>query len=330
MPFCSFGIDLGSTTTVVCRPEHGLVLQEPALMLVRAEDHRSEPLLVGADAERLQGRVGNGVTVIRPFREGAVADLPAARAYLTSVLRRITPRPWDRMRPRATLSVPTGATALERRALLEVAEEAGFGRVILFPGPVAGAVGCGLDPMEPRVRLVIDVGGGRSEAVAFCYGDVLTSRSNRIAGEEMTLALRRHLRQQHHLSVDELTAERAKRMATAPNGPVVLEGRDLESGRPRLVTMSAQEVEEVLSPVCTEIAEAMAECLEELPPLAVIDVLQDGVLVLGGGALVPALAEAVTAAFTASARVAERPLTCVAEGAAACTRRPDLRRAYAL
>ncbi|HZV49305.1 MAG TPA: rod shape-determining protein [Candidatus Dormibacteraeota bacterium] len=330
MPFCSFGIDLGSTTTVVCRPGRGLVLQEPSLMLIRAGDRRPEPILIGAEAQRLQGRIRNGMAVVRPFRDGAVADLPAARAYLASVLRRITPRPWDRMRPRAALSVPTGSTALEQRALLEVAEEAGFGRVVLVPGPIAGAVGCGLDPMEPRVHLVVDVGGGRSEAVAFCYGDVLTSRSSRIAGEEMTLALRRHLRQRYRLIVDELTAEGAKTAATAPNGPLVLEGRDLESGRPRLVTMSVQEVGEVLSPVCEEIAEALAECLEELPPLAVMDILQDGVLLFGGGALVPALTEVVAAAFAAPVRVAERPLTCVAEGAAACMRWPDLRQAYAV
>src|SRR5579875_3894046 len=124
MPFCCFGIELGSTSTVVCRLGQGLVLQEPSLMVVRVGDHRSEPVLVGFEAQRLQGRLRNGLAVLRPFRDGAVTDLLAARAYLTSVLRRVTPRPWDRMRPQVTLSVSISSTALERRALLEVAEEA--------------------------------------------------------------------------------------------------------------------------------------------------------------------------------------------------------------
>ncbi|HLH71074.1 MAG TPA: rod shape-determining protein [Candidatus Dormibacteraeota bacterium] len=330
MPFCRFGIDLGSTSTVVCRLGQGLVLQEPSLMVVRTGDHRPEPVLVGFEAQQLQGRLRNGLTVVRPFRDGAVTDLLAARAYLTSVLRRITPRPWDRMRPQAMLSAPAGSTALERRALLEVAEEAGFGRVTLIPGPIAGAVGCNLDPMEPRVHLAVDAGGGRFEAMAFCYGEVLASRSSRIAGEEMTFALRRHLRQQHRLVVADLTAESVGMSVREPNGPLVLEGRDLESGKPRLITMSAEEVGEVLDPVGEEIAEALAECLEELPPLAVMDVLQEGVLLFGGGALVPGLAEVMARAFGAPVRVAEQPLTCVAEGAAICARRSDLRQAYAL
>ena len=192
-----FGIDLGTANTVVCHQRRGVVLDEPSVMVVRASGARSRrvrPLLVGHEARDLVGRCPVGLTTMRPLHDGVIVDLEAARGFLVGMMSKVATPAWQRVRPRAVIEVPAGATALERRALLEVADEAGIRKPSLIPEPIAGALGCGLDPLEPRAHMVMDVGGGTSEITAFCYGGVLAHRSSRIAGDELTLALYRYLR----------------------------------------------------------------------------------------------------------------------------------------
>ena len=221
------------------------------------------------------------------------------------------------------IGVPAGATALERRALLEVADEAGIRRPELIPEPIAGAVGCGLDPLEPRAHMVLDIGGGTSEITAFCYGGVLSHRSSRIAGDEMTLTLYRYLRSEHQLLVGELTAEALKCGVDAEEGlSSVVQGIDLATGRPRLKTLESAEVLEALRPTADAIIAALAGALDDLPPQAADDILTDGITVFGGSSLLRGFDKLVESAFAFPVRMAERPLTCVAEGAARCLARP--------
>jgi rod shape-determining protein MreB len=327
-----FGIDLGTANTVVCHSRRGVVLDEPSVMVVRTSEARSRrmrPLLVGHQARDLVGRCPVGLTAVRPLHDGVIVDLEAARAFVVGLMDMVATPAWQRIRPRAVIGVPAGATALERRALVEVAHEAGIRKAELIPEPIAGAVGCGLDPLEPRAHMVVDIGGGTSEITAFCYGGVLSHRSSRIAGDEMTLSLYRYLRAEHQLLVGELTAEALKCRIDAEEGlSSVVQGIDLATGRPRLVTLESAEVLEALRPTADAIIAALAGALDDLPPQAADDILTDGVTIFGGSSLLRGFDKLVEAAFAFPVRMAEHPLTCVAEGAARCLADLDVVRAY--
>ena len=229
------------------------------------------------------------------------------------------------------IGVPAGATALERRALLEAAEEAGIGRAHLLPEPVCGAVGCGIDPLQPRTHLVVDIGGGTSEVAAFGSGGMLTYRSSPLAGDEMTLALYHYIRHEHQLVVGELMAEQVKiRACTEPNPSMVVEGRDVATNRARVVNLAPEEVAEAVTPVTNEIFSTLAGCLEDLPPQSVSDVMGEGVVVVGGGSLIPGFGKRLEDAFGFSVLMAEDPLTRVAEGGARCLANRDALDAYAV
>lgn len=324
-----YGIDLGTANTVVCRASGAIVLNEPSVMVVRTDDHR-RAVLIGSAARELVGRTPVGMETIRPIRDGVITDLNTARAFVISILLRVNRRPWERLRPRCVVGVPTGATSLERRALVEAVEEAHVGRVDLIPEPIAGAVGCGLDPLARRAHMVVDVGGGTAEVTAFCFGGVLAAKSSRIAGDEMTVALQQHLRRDHHLLVGELTAEDLKFRLRNPEGPgpLLVEGRDLVTSRPALISLDPDELSDALSPTVDGIVEALAACLAELPPQATGDIMQEGVLVFGGGSLLQGFAGRLEEAFGFSVRYAERPLTCVAEGAASILGQPNVVAAF--
>jgi rod shape-determining protein MreB len=324
-----FGIDVGTANTVVCDAIEGIVLDEPSVMLAKAGFPRRGVVAVGRDACELIGRSPAGVRAVRPLQDGVITDLESAQVYLRSVLHRIAPRPWSRARLRATIGVPVGATALERRALLEAADEAGIRQACELPEPIAGAVGCGIDPLERRAHLVVDVGGGTAEVTAFCYGGILAHRSCRVAGDEMTLAVTHHLREHHQILIGELTAEQVKIQASTADKPsLVVQGRDAGSGRPRLATVNLDELTEVVSPVIDNIIKTLADCLDELPPQATGDILADGVALFGGGSLTRGFADSLERAFGFPVKLADRPLMCVAEGAALTLRSADLLAAF--
>ncbi|HYW24900.1 MAG TPA: rod shape-determining protein [Terriglobales bacterium] len=327
-----FGIDLGTANTVVCHPRRGIVLNEPSVMVVRAEGKgRPRPLLVGHAARELIGRTPVGIVTVRPLHDGVITDLESARAFIVAILRLVARRPWERVRPRAVIGVPVGATSLERRAVVEAAEEAGIGKASLIPEPVAGAIGSSVDPLEPRAHLVVDIGGGTAEVTAFCFGGILAHRSCRVAGDEMTIALYQYLRQEHGIVVGELTAEDIKLRVGADGEDgtsLVVEGRDAASGRPRLVTLATDEVVQAIQPTSDGIIQALASCLEDLPPQTVSDIMAEGLLAFGGGTMLRGFAPLLEEAFGFRVHLVERPLTCVAEGAAACLAHPEVLAAY--
>lgn len=315
-----YGIDLGTANTVVCKPPGAIVLDEPSVMVMGTNGTARDPILVGTPARELVGRTPVGMMTVRPIRDGVITDLPTARTFIIAILRRVTASRWQRIRPRAVVGVPSGATSLERRALVEAVEEAGVERVDLIPEPIAGAVGCGVDPLTPRARMVVDVGGGTAEVTAFCFGGILASRSCRIAGDEMTVALHQFLRHEHGILVGELTAEDIKvrlRGIDAAAGSLVVEGRDLVTNRPKLVSLDAGEVAEALRPTVDGIVEALGSCLDDLPAQAVGDIMQEGILAFGGGSLLQGFEARLEEVFGFGVHHAARPLTCVAEGAAA-------------
>lgn len=300
-------------------------------MIVRVNSERgAEPVAVGAQARELMGRTPAGMEAVRPLQDGVITDLVAAKTFITAILRRIPAQPWEKIRPRAVIGVPAGATSLERQALLEAADEADLGHVDLIPEPIAGAVGAGLDPMTTRAQMVVDVGGGTAEITAFCFGGVLTSRSCRIAGDEMTAALCHYLRQQHGLLVGELSVEDAKKeVGAARNGSVRVEGRDAASGRPRALELKGADVSAALAPTVDAIVEALASALtEDLPPQAVSDIMKDGLVAFGGGSLLRGFGPRLEEAMGFKVRVADEALFCVARGAAQCLVRPAILKAF--
>ncbi|MCW4353862.1 rod shape-determining protein [Hoyosella sp. YIM 151337] len=323
------GIDLGTANTVVGSPSQGIILNEPSVMLVRNKDpHRA--ILVGSEARQLVGRTPDGMSTVRPMRDGVIVDLDSARAYLKAIIRKVVPRWQLAVRPRGVIAVPAGATPLERRALLEVGQEAGLRKVALIPEPVAGAFGAGVNPLEPRVHLVVDIGGGTAEMTAFCFGGILAHQSCKLAGDELTSALYHYLRAEHSVVVGELTAENAKiHMHDSGGHSLVIEGRDASTGRARIVTLAPEEVADALRPTTTEIVHALAACQEELPAQAVCDVLAEGLIVIGGGALLGGLTQLLEEASGFPVKVAERPLTCVAEGATSCLSHQEVLSAFA-
>lgn len=325
-----FGIDLGTANTVVCDVEQGILLQEPSVMLIRpGAGRRPEVVALGREACELLGRTPTTVSVIRPVHDGVITDLETTRTYLRILLHRLEPRRWQRTRVRAVLGCPVGITALERRALLEAADEAGITKATALDEPIAGAIGCGIDPLERRAHLVVDVGGGTAEVTAFCFGGILAHRSCRVAGDEMTLAVAHHLREHHQMLVGELTAEQVKIEAGLADEPALaVQGRDAASGRPRVASISLTEVNEVVQPVTDAIIQTLSACLDELPPQSVGDVLAEGIMLFGGGALVRGFAGSLERAFGFPVKLSDRPLTCVAEGAAASLHIPALLSAY--
>jgi rod shape-determining protein MreB len=322
------GIDLGTANTVISDVRRGIVLDEPSVMLLKRGGARRERVLaVGKEAAELLGRAPAEFLAVRPLHDGVVVDLETTRLYLRSVLAKAGRRVWAGF-VRAVIGVPVGATALERRALLEAAEEAGIRPATTLDESIAGAVGCGVDPMERRVHMVVDVGGGTAEISAFCFGGILTHRTSKLAGDEMTLAVHRYLREGHQLLVGELGAEDVKIRAGAEDGPLVVQGRDAATGRPRLVTVPVAEIAEAVRPITDEITRTLATSLDDLPPQALGDVLAEGVLVIGGGSLVRGFADDLERALGLPVKLAEEPLTCVADGAARALRTPRLLAAY--
>lgn len=324
-----FGIDLGTANTVIGDPERGIILNEPSVMLTKKTDpHKA--VLVGHQARELIGRTPNGYQTVRPLRDGVIVDLEQARAYIVAIIRTVTPN-WRRyLHSKAVIAVPAGATALERRALLEVAHEAGLRKVALILEPVAGAIGAGVDPLEPRAHLVVDLGGGTAEITGFCFGGVLTHRSCRVAGDELTNTLYQYLRVEHQLVVGELTAEKLKlgMQGDDDSEPLVVEGRDAATGRARLVTLETEEVVDALRPTTMEIVNTLTACLEDLPAQAVGDVMSEGLLAMGGGSMLRGFTQLLEESFGFPVKTAERPLTCVAEGATKCLDRPDILAVY--
>lgn len=327
----AFGIDLGTTSTVVCQRRRGVVWGEPTVMTVRRESRGSRiaPVMIGHEARSLIGRCPVELAVVHPVRDGVVIDLEAARAFLAAVLSSARRTHWLKVRSRAVLAVPAGATPLERRGLLEAADDAGVFRPRLISGPLAGAVACGIDPFDRRAHMVVDVGGGTAEIVAFCYGGILAMRSCRVAGDEIDLALTQYLRTEHHLLVGELTAEDVKcQVSSEPDPSLVVHGLDATNGRPRLVALAAAEVMDVVRPTIDTMVTTLVSCFDQLPPQVIDDILREGVCLFGGGALLGGFDKLLQDALGFPVWLAERPFTCVAEGAAACVGRRALLSAF--
>ena len=309
-------VDLGTANTLVYLRGHGIVLTEPSVVAV--EERTGEVVAVGELARRMLGRTPATITATRPLRDGVIRDVGVTQ----QMLRHFISRALDgrRGRPRVMVCVPSGLTPLERRAVLEAAHEAGAREALLIAEPMAAALGTGLPVGEPVGQLIVDVGGGTTEVAVIALGGIVTSRSIRVGGDALDEALAAYVRREHNFVIGLQTAEDLKfRVGSAypgaVNAPAEVRGRDLTLGVARSVMLDPEVVRSVLDPIIGQVVGAIIETLSETPPELAADVMSNGLMLAGGGALLPGLDERLRRETGLAVHVADSPLTCVAMGA---------------
>ncbi len=314
-------IDLGTANILVFLKGQGVVLNEPSVIAMTETDGRTRILAVGQEAKQMVGRTSGHIRAIRPLRDGVIADFDIAQEMIKYVIRKVHNRR-SFVTPRIVISVPSGATPVERRAIREAAEAAGARRVYLIEEPMAAAIGAGLPVMEPTGSMVVDIGGGTTEVALISLGGIVYSHSMRVGGDAMDDHIVSYLRRTHNLLIGEATAERIKLemgSASAPedgDGLVSeIRGRDLITGVPKALVISERELAASLAEPVNAIVEAVGVALEQSAPELAADIVDRGILLAGGGALLRNLDDVLRRATGLPVSIAEDPLTCVALGA---------------
>ena len=318
------GIDLGTCNTLVAVRGQGIVLNEPSVVAVRKGTNqvlitRNGPA-VGWVAKEMLGKTPGAITAIRPLKDGVISDFEITEAMLGYFIRKVTGKSrW--VGPRVVISIPSGITAVEKRAVFDSAERAGARRTFLLEEPIAAAIGAGLPFAEATASMIVDIGGGTTEVAIMSLADIATCESVRVAGDDMDEAIINHMKRTYNLMVGEQTAERIK-IEIGSASPLEKEmsmevrGRDMISGLPRKTTVTSEEVREALMEPVTSIAEAVTRTLERAEPELAADLVENGITMAGGGSLLRGLPAVIGKATGLDVKLAEDPLTCVARGTA--------------
>ena len=316
------GIDLGTCNTLVCVAGEGIVLNEPSVVAVRKGTNEvldtQDGKAVGLAAKEMLGRTPGSITAIRPLKDGVIADFDITQAMLGYFIRKVHGNR-GLVHPRVVIAVPSGITAVEKRAVLNSAERAGARRVYLIDEPKAAGIGAGLPIHEPRASMIVDIGGGTTEVAVLSLSDIAVCTSIRVAGDDMDEAIMNYMRRTYNLMIGPQTAENIKIQigSTAPLPEELkteVKGRDMISGLPRRAVIASEEVREALKEPVGQIIEAILHTLEQLEPELAADLVDHGVCVAGGGALVRGLDTVLAKASGLDVRIADDPLTCVARG----------------
>ncbi|MEO0416048.1 MAG: rod shape-determining protein [Verrucomicrobiota bacterium] len=311
------GIDLGTANTLVALREHGIVLREPSVVAVKSGTNNV--LAVGDDAKRMLGRTPGNIVAIRPLKDGVIADYEVTEAMLKHFVRKVNNRRF--FRPRIVIAVPSGITEVEKRAVKESAAAAGAREVHLIEEPMAAAIGIGLPVQEPAANMIVDIGGGTTEVAIISLSGIVYSRSLRVAGDELDESIIQYLRRAYSLVIGERTAEEIKiRMGSAypqkRESSVEVKGRDLVAGLPKTVTITTSEVREAMIEPLNAIVESVRVTLERCPPELSADLVDRGIMLAGGGALLRGMDQLLTEETGLPVHVAEDPLSAVAAGTA--------------
>ncbi|HET9985697.1 MAG TPA: rod shape-determining protein [Longimicrobiales bacterium] len=314
------GVDLGTGNTLVHVRGRGVVVNEPSVVAVQRSDRSVRA--IGLEAKRMLGRTTADVQAIRPLRDGVIADVDIAEAMLRRFLKQAMPRRIRATRPRVVVGVPSGITELERRAVRSSAAAAGAREVYMIAEPIAAAIGVGMAVDTPTGNMVIDIGGGTTEIAVMSLGGIVADASIRVAGDEMDQAIMVYARKQHNLLIGEATAETIKmHLGCAIPDPEIrdmeVRGRDLVSGIPRGATFNSHEVCECIQEPIQTIIDAVGRALEITPPELAADIIDRGIVMCGGGALIRGLDTAIERRMGVPVRVAEEPLMAVVRGTAA-------------
>jgi rod shape-determining protein MreB len=311
------GIDLGTASVLVYVRGRGIVLSEPSVVAI---DRNTDKILaVGEQARQMLGRTPANIVAIRPLRDGVIADYEVTEAMLKYFINRVYGRGWRLFRPYVMICVPAEVTSVEKRAVIEAALSAGAKKANLIEEPMAAAIGAGLNVEEPGGNLVVDIGGGTTDVAVISLGGIVVSESLRVAGNKMDEAIVRYIRKNYNLMIGERTAEDLKIQigsAYPIKEPLAMSirGRDLINGLPKSINVTSREVMEAIEEPVSSIVEAVKSVLERTPPELAADIIDRGVLLTGGGALLRGVDELLAKATGMPVKVADDPISCVAIG----------------
>jgi rod shape-determining protein MreB len=310
------GIDLGTANTLVFLRGQGIVLNEPSIVAIEVSSKKV--LAVGSEAKEMVGRTPGEIMSIRPLKDGVIADFEITEKLLSNFIRRVVKHRYL-MKPRVVISVPSGITEVEKRAVRDSAENAGAREVFLIQEPMAAAIGVGLPVHLPSGIMVIDIGGGTSEIAVIALNGIVNNISIRIGGDEMDEAIMLYLKKNYNLLIGERTAEEIKikigsAFALDEEESMEIKGRDLVAGIPKTMKLSSVQVREALSEPVDTIIQAVRQALEETPPELAADILDKGIIVTGGGALLKGMDKRLREETNLAINIAEDPLTCVVRG----------------
>jgi len=314
------GIDLGTANTLVYVSGKGIVLQEPSVVAIDQE-RRGVPLAVGEDAKKMLGRTPGNVVALRPLRDGVIADFDTAELMLKHFITRVNEGKKILALPRIVIGIPSGVTGVEKRAVMDAAFRAGAREVCVIDEPVAAAIGAGLPVAEPTGNMIIDIGGGTTEVAVLSLQGTVLSESVRVAGDELSEAIIQYMKKVHNLVIGERTAEEIKiEVGSAyptdydDEGSMDVRGLHLLSGLPRTVSVKAPEIRESMSEPLSVIVEAVKRTLERTPPELAADIIDRGIMLAGGGALLKGLDTLISHETGIVTHVAADPLSCVVLG----------------
>ncbi len=325
-------IDLGTVNTVVYVRGKGIVLNEPSVVAIESINGIRRVKAVGTDAKLMMGKTPDGIRTIRPLRDGVIADIDVAEQMIKHFIQKANGGKSRLPRfPEIVLCVPSGSTSVERRAIRDAASNAGASKVWLIEEPMAAAIGAGLPVIDPVGAMVVDIGGGTTEVAVLSLRGLAYSNSVRVGGDKMDDAIVASVRRKHSLMIGETTAERIKHnLATAlpaEGDPISMRvrGRHLSEGMPKEIIISQAEVAEAIHESVSHILGAVRKALESTPPELSADIIDRGIVLTGGGALLSRMNEALATATGLAVTVADDPLNCVALGAGKALEDPDYR-----
>lgn len=313
------GIDLGTANTLVYMRGKGIIIREPSVVAVDIKMDRVR--YVGQEAKDVIGRTPGSIVAVRPLKDGVIADFDMTTSMLQEFIRKaLKGRAFAGSRVRVIICIPSGVTAVERRAVKEATQNAGAKRVSIIEEPMAAAIGAGLPVADPTGSMIVDIGGGTSEVAVISLGGIVTSRSVRVAGDEFDSSIINYIKKKYNLLIGERTAENIKiaigsAYPYADNEPSMdIKGRNLLNGLPENITVTSEEIREALSEPLSHVIEAIKVTLEKTPPELAADIIDQGIMLAGGGALLKGLDLLIHAETGMPVKVAERPLDCVADG----------------
>ncbi|SDC06362.1 rod shape-determining protein MreB [Pelagirhabdus alkalitolerans] len=323
----AIGIDLGTANILVYTKQKGIVFNEPSVVAI---DTRNNQLVaIGQEAKDMIGKTPQHIASIRPLREGVIADYDVAAQMLSAILKKVGKKIGTSLRkPIVIVCAPTGSTAVEKRAIENAIQNFGVKDVHLIEEPVAAAIGAGLPIAEPISNTIVDIGGGTSEVAIISYGGIVTSRSIRTAGDKMDEEIVHFIRQKHNVLIGYQTAERIKQeigYAPVEHDPLSIEvsGRDLVSGLPKEITITSNDVQKAIREALENIASTIHATLEDCPPELSGDIVDQGITLAGGGALLHGIVEWLKNELHVPVRVAEDPLNAIAIGTAESVKQVD-------
>ncbi len=310
------GIDLGTANTLVYVRDRGIVLREPSVVAIQAGT--SHVLAVGEEAKRMLGRTPGTIQAIRPMKDGVIADFEITEAMLRYFIGKVHNRRFG-IKPRVIVAVPSGITEVERRAVKDSATHAGARKVYLIEEPMAAAIGVGLPVQEPAGNMIVDIGGGTTEVALISLAGVVLSRSVRVAGDELDEAIIQYMKRAYNLMIGERMAEDIKtKIGSAypleQELTMEVKGRDLVAGLPKTLTVTSDEIREALQEPITTVIESVRVTLERCPPELAADLVDRGIMLAGGGALVKNLDRLIAEETGLPVHVADDPLSAVAMG----------------